>query len=147
MKNSSYPPVSFYFKLSIKGATEDISFSEASGITLEKDIIETGGEDRFKYKIPTTAKFQNLVLKRGLAPSGSPILKWVMETIDSDLSETIKTKDLEVCLNNAVGKTVLKWEFVNAWPVKWSCSDLISQEGEIAIESLEFAYSSFNQVN
>ncbi|MEZ4873956.1 MAG: phage tail protein [Flavobacteriaceae bacterium] len=62
---SSYP-VSFYFKLSFKGV--DAAFQEVSGISKELGVEEVvcGGENRFKYRLPTTTSGQNLVLKRAV---------------------------------------------------------------------------------
>jgi phage tail-like protein len=33
------------------------------------------------------------------------------------------------------------WTFFNAWPVKWSLGGLDAQKNEIAMETLEFAYT------
>jgi len=62
---SSYP-VGFYFELSFRG--EDAAFQEVSGMSKELSVEEVvcGGENRFKYRLPTVSSSQNLVLKRAL---------------------------------------------------------------------------------
>ena len=45
-----------------------------------KEILE-GGENRFKYKLPTQSKYQDLVLKRGLIPIKSKLATWVKKTL------------------------------------------------------------------
>jgi phage tail-like protein len=37
----------------------------------------------------------------------------------------------------------MQWTFNNAYPVKYAVSDLNSQESNIAIESIELAYTYF----
>lgn len=142
-----YPPVSFYFKLSFSGISGQVeaSFKEVSGITMEMGIeeIAEGGVNGFKHRVPTTAKFSNLVLKRGLVPKDSELAQWCMDTLTGNLEDTLETKMITVHLLEASRKPLKSWSFNNAWPVKWSVSDLNSMNNEIAIETLEFAYSNF----
>lgn len=142
-----YPPVSFYFQLSFSGISGNIdaSFKEASGISVEMGIdeIAEGGINGYKHRVPTTAKFPNLVLKRGLVAKNSAVIKWCSDTLNGGLEETIETKNIVVHLLNEEGSPLKSWSFVNAWPVKWSVSDFNSMNNEIAIETLEFAYSYF----
>ena len=140
-----YPPVNFYFTLSFIGidSTLDYAFQEVSGLTAEMgyEEIQEGGENRFKYKVPNGAKYNNLVLKRGLVTFNSQLATWCKDTVFSDLSSQIKTKNITLMLMNANGKALMTWSFINAWPVKWSVSDLESIKGEISVESIEFAYN------
>jgi phage tail-like protein len=143
-----YPPVGFYFKLSITGVSSslDFAFQEVSGITSEMGMeeITEGGENRFKYKVPTGTKYGNLIVKRGLVTNNSQLATWCSKTIGSDLSDAITTKTINVTLMNQNSQPLMTWNFMNAWPVKWSVSDFKSMEGEIVVESIEFAYTYFN---
>lgn len=145
-----YPPVNFYFKLFIPGVNADLdyAFQEVSGLNaeIEYEEIQEGGENRFKYKVPKATKFNNLVLKRGVVTSDSKVAQWCKETVFTDLSSKIETKNITVLLLDANGKAIMGWVFNNAWPVKWNFSDLESTKGEILIESIEFAYNSFKLV-
>lgn len=147
MSETIYPPVSFYFQLSFSGVsgTVDASFKEVSGISMEMGIeeIAEGGVNGYKHRVPTTAKFQNLVLKRGLVPKNSAVAKWCMDTLSGNFESTIETKNIVVKLLDENGTPLKSWSFTNAWPVKWSISDFNSMNNEIAIESLEFVYSYF----
>lgn len=144
---NSYPPVSFYFKLSFSGISGQVeaSFKEVSGITMEMGIeeIAEGGINGYKHRVPTTAKFSNLVLKRGLVPKDSELAQWCTDTISGNLEELVETKMITVHLLEASRKPLKSWSFNNAWPVKWAVSDLNSMNNEIVIETLEFAYSNF----
>jgi len=143
---NTYPPVAFYFSLSFSGSSgsADAAFKEVSGISMEMtaDDIAEGGVG-YKHRVPTSVKYPNLVLKRGLVPKNSSVAKWCMDTLTGGLEETIETKNIVVNLLNENGDPLQSWSFANAWPVKWSVSDLHSMNNEIAIETLEFAYSYF----
>ena len=144
-----YPPVAFYFKLSFSGifGTVDAAFKEVSGISMEMGIegISEGENNSFKHRVPTSVKFSNLVLKRGLVPKNSEVITWCKNTLEGGLSEVIETKTIIVSLLNENGDPLNSWSFMNAWPVKWAASDLNSMNNEVLIETLEFAYSSFTQ--
>ena len=143
---TTYPPVSFYFKLSFSGVSgqAEASFKEVSGLTMEIGTteIEEGGT-LFKHRVPTTSKTNNLVLKRGLMPKNSAVFTWCQDTIGGELQDFIETKTIMVHLLDPSRKPLKSWSFKNAWPVKWSLSDLNSMNNDIAIESLEFAFSTF----
>ncbi len=142
MVNKEYA-VSFYFELSFKG--EDAAFQEVTGISKEISVEEVvcGGENRFKYRLPTVASSQNLVLKRALIPDGSLLNDWCSSCIDDGLANKITTQDISLSLLDATGIVCVKWTFHNAYPIKYSVSDLKSQENGIVIESIELAYTYF----
>jgi phage tail-like protein len=146
-----FPPVAFYFRLSFSGGATatDASFKEVSGISMEMDTeeIAEGGNNSFKHRVPATAKYSNLVLKRGMASSQSPLISWCIDTISGDVSNQIETKTILVTLLNENGLPLKAWKFVNASPVKWAASDSNSMNNGIVIETLEFAYSYFEAVD
>ncbi len=133
----------FYFVLSFNSI--DAAFQEVSGITKEMALEEVvcGGENRFKYRLPTVATSPNLVLKRALVPVGSKLISWCANTIDSGLANTILPQDVSLSLLGEDGSIKVKWTFAGAYPVKFSVADLKSDESHLAIESIELAYSYF----
>ncbi len=139
---SNYP-VGFYFELSFKG--EDAAFQEVSGLTKELSLEEVtcGGENRFKYRLPTVVTGQNLVLKRAHISEGSELAAWCEGTLVGGLAKAIETHDVSVSLLDEEGLVSSMWTFFGAYPVKYSISDLKSQESEIVIESIELAYTYF----
>jgi phage tail-like protein len=142
-----YPPPSFYFSVSIVGVIGaiDAQFKEVSGISvhMETEDIAMGGENRFKYKAPSRASYENLVLKRGLVVSGSTLALWVMGTMQGGLITEITTHDILVSLLGPEGTPLMSWTFIGAWPVKWDVSGFDSMENKIVIENLEFSYNYF----
>ena len=141
------PSASFSFQLSFVDNEEDskIGFQEVTGIKIEMEVAEvgSGGENRFKYSRLQAVNTSNLVLKRGLATSGSTFLTWVLQTLEGSLSTPIVTKHISLTLLDFEGKAVKRWDFANAFPVKWEISEFKALESAVAIESIEFAYTFF----
>lgn len=130
---------------SVASAGLDSAFKEVSGLSKEIHLEEVvcGGENRFKYRLPGTVSFQNLVLKRGIVLNASPLTSWCQDTLDNGLSTSIVTKELLILLLDQNGVPQMAWQFVGAYPVKWSGGDLDSEKNAIFIETIELAYQYF----
>lgn len=148
---SEYPSVAFYFTASVTGLsdTNDISFEEISGITMEMGAAEVpvAGEDGFKRKLPLPIKYENLVLKRGTAPKTSPIIEWCKQTLESDFTNRIQPNDIKVTLLGSAGNVLMTWNFKNAYPVKYSFGIFNLQANSVAVEMMEFAYQYFTRTD
>lgn len=143
------PPVSFYFSVTIAGfdGAGHASFSEVAGLDAERAVVEIkeGGENHFTHRVPGRAKYGNLVLKRGVLLGGSRLALWFQGALESDRAIRIEPKDLNVMLLDSGGAALLTWNFVNAWPVSLRISALSADKNEIAVETLELAYSYFTK--
>src|SRR5882724_10230617 len=135
---SYYPPVGFHFKVEILGLPPDDSdmrFSEVGGLSVDigtEELIE-GGENRYVQKYPTRVKYPELVLKRGLLVN-SKIRSWIQGCIDS---LEITPKNIDVKLLNQSHQPLMTWHLINAYPTKWSVSDLNATNNVVVIESLQ----------
>ncbi len=143
-----YPPRGFYFQLQFctSASARDNAFQEVSGLTveIETEDVREGGQNMYKHKLPTVARYSNLVLRRGFVSMGSPLATWCNETLLlADFTKPIQTTDVQLDLLNDKGEPLATWAFMEAWPVKWSLSDFKSQDNALAIETLELAYSVF----
>jgi len=145
MASPYYPPVCFYFEVKIAGiqAASDASFTEADGLESELGIMEVkeGGENRYSHRLPDRASHGKLTLKRGVTPASSDLAQWCKTTLESDFSAKVTTRNINVSLLDEKRKPAIVWTFFDAWPVKWSLGGLDSQKNEIAVETLEFAYT------
>ncbi len=144
--SNTYPPVGFHFKVEFRldGVVDgDSRFQEVSGLTSELGIEEVneGGENRFSHRLPTRAKYGNLVLKRGLLKD-SRLIKWFRDAVEDFEFEPA---DVLVTLLNEEHKPLMGWNFVNAWPVKWVVSDFKAQENALVVETIELAYNYFKR--
>lgn len=139
-----YPPVAFAFQVHIAGdrSLHGGSFNEASGLDSETEIktINEGGENRFSHRVPGRMKHQNLVLKRGIMLTKSPLMTWCIDCLEGNLSKRIETKDITVALLNEHRLPTLSWAMSGAYPVKWTVGKLAAQENAVALETVEFAY-------
>jgi phage tail-like protein len=135
--------LAFYFKITYKGS--EVAFKEVSGISNQLNLPEVaeGGENRFKYRLPTAAKFQNLVLKRGFVAKDSIFLNWCGNTIGGTLASAIEPSDVCISLMDATGEIILAWKFKQAYPVKLEIENLKLDVNFVAIESVELAYAYF----
>lgn len=143
-----YPPVSFHFKVEFSlpdSVPEDreARFQEVSGIKKELGVEEfhEGGENRFAHKLPTPAKYPNLVLKRGVL-KGSKLIDWCYDAVDHFEFAPV---DLTVTLLNEEHEPSIAWKFVRAYPLKWSVSDLKAQDNSVLVETLEIAYQYYTR--
>lgn len=145
-------PVGFRFKVEFRIPDSnskdallgsDIAFQEVTGLNAELGIetLEEGGENRFTHRLPTRAKYENLVLKRGLFKD-SNLIAWFNDAI---VNFTFKPAKVTVVLLNEKHDPLESWIFNDVWPVKWAVSDFKAQENALVIETIELAYSSFER--
>lgn len=149
-----YPPTGFCFRVAfngVDGTEEDAEqrFQEVSGLTYEittEELVE-GGENGFAYKLPKRVKYPNLVLKRGLIKN-TALLKWFQSAMDTFFDVTnydFKPKDIMITLLDESDQPVAVWNVVQAYPLKWSTSDLKANDNSIVIETIELAYQYFTR--
>jgi phage tail-like protein len=141
-----YPPVSFHFKVefqSIGQGDADLRFQEVSGLTAEIAVEElpVGGENRFTYRLPSRAKYANLILKRGML-NDSGLIDWFKNAVENFSFSPV---DVHVFLLNEQHQVSASWVFIQAYPVKWVISDLKALENAIAVETIELAYQYYRR--
>jgi phage tail-like protein len=151
---SYYPPACFHFKVELNGvdgADSDAEqrFQEVSGLSVEveTETLHEGGENRFEYKLPKRAKYPNLILKRGLL-KGSAFLDWFKSAMNTYFIVVVydfKPADITITLLDEADEPVAVWNVVQAYPLKWSMSDLRSTENAVVVESMELAYQYFER--
>jgi phage tail-like protein len=151
---SYYPPAGFHFKVEFVGANgmntdTEHRFQEVSGLSfeIETEEMREGGENRFVYKLPKRVKYPNLILKRGLL-KGTALLEWfksAMTTYFTVLVRDFKPADITITLLDEAGQPVAIWNVVQAYPLKWSTSDLKATDNTVVIETMELAYQYFER--
>ncbi len=143
MADLTYPPVGFYFKVSFQGGgiSSETSFKEVSGLNVEMtpEEVKEGGLLQFKHKLPSTPKYTNVVLKRGLV-TDSNLRTWMDKAINEFTFTPIM---VTVALLNEKGSPLMSWVLHNVWPVKWEVSNFDSMNNDLVLETLELAYDYF----
>lgn len=143
---SYYPPPAFHFRVSFAatGGQSDTSFQEVSGLVseMETEPYQEGGENRFRHALPKGVTHPNLVLKRGIAKLESPLVIWCKAVLEGDLVLPVTPQSLLVMLLDEERSPLRSWSFSGAYPVKWEVGAFESTRNEVALETVELAYTS-----
>jgi phage tail-like protein len=116
----------------------DIFFQKVSGLgsTVETILVEEGGQNLYTQSLPKKIKYQNLVLERGLVAI-SPL------SIEFNATMSMfkfSPSNVLVTLLDNTRIPIAGWLFMNAYPVKWSISDLDANANAVVIEHMELTY-------
>ncbi len=126
------PFKNFNFLVQIDGLTE-AGFAECSGLESSVSVIEyREGGDHLIRKLPGLRKFGNIVLKRGVTKS-KELQDWHKNILDGQLD---RRNGVIILLDDA-RQEVVRWNFFNAFPVKWDGPYLNAKGNDVAMESLE----------
>jgi len=144
---SNYPPTGFHFRVDFDGlgnAARDTGFREVSGITasVSETTYEEGGENRFVHRLPERITYENLVLKRGVL-KGSELIGWFRDSMES---YRFDPKSVLVTLLNEEHEPLEAWNFINAYPVKWSVESFDAMSNEVAVETIELAFQYYRRM-
>lgn len=139
-----YPPVGFHFKVEFIsiGNDNDQRFQSVGGLNIEFDVenVKEGGENRFEHKLPGRTKYADLSLKRGML-TDSKVIAWCRNALKN---REFRPATIKVSLLNEEHQPLLSWKVYNAWPRKWSVSDLNAGENTVVVETLDICYSYFD---
>lgn len=134
MPEDGYANHRFYVEIDSK---KQAVFTEVSGLQIEMVVqeYEEGGNNSYVHRLPGRAKVSNLTLKRGITKANE-FFKWQLELV----SGKITRRSISVVLYDAKGVQVIRWEFLNAYPVKWVGPQFSADGHVVAIETLELAH-------
>jgi phage tail-like protein len=145
-----YPMVGFYFTLSFSSIRSkvDSKFKEVSGIEMELDFtpITEAGDNGSQINLPARSKFSDLVLKRGVLSSQSPLTEWCYSWLLNDYSKKLQRKDVFLKILNEKGMAIMVWQFTQAYPSKMSITGFNSMDSAIIIEQITLKYESISVI-
>ncbi|MBZ5681025.1 MAG: phage tail protein [Acidobacteriia bacterium] len=127
----------YNFRVEIDGITQ-AGFREVSGLDATSDPIEyrEGNEKVFTHrKLPGQVKYSNITLKWGIT-SAHEFWDWRKQVIDGKTQR----KNGSIVMMNESGDEKIRWNFVNAWPSKWSGPSFNAMNNEVAVESVELQH-------
>ena len=135
--------VGSWFHIDLKKVTIE-GITEVSGLNFEVNVVEY--TQAFKdgstvtKKRPGAVQFTEVTVKRPLS-SDKSMWKWAKEIRDGHKDYR---QDGAIILYDIANKEVGRWTFENAWPSKWSASDLdvgtddpITEEMTLVLEYLK----------
>jgi phage tail-like protein len=134
MPEDAYANCRFYVEID---GRKEAAFTEVSGLQVEITVTEheEGGNNGFVYRLPGRAKIGNLTLKRGVTRSNN-FLKWNLEIAGGSISR----RNVTLLMYDTAGKELMRWNFINAYPVKWVGPQFAADKASPAIETLELAH-------
>jgi phage tail-like protein len=136
-----YPYTGFRFRIEIGGLTV-AQVSDISGLQSETETesLEEGGVNDFVHQLPKRTKYQHIVLKRGITDLDE-LWQWHQDVVRGQFER----KNGSVILTDSSGADKWRWNFVQAYPVKWSGPDFKADGNTVAFESVELAHNGINK--
>lgn len=131
-----YPYTSFRFRVEIEGITV-AQVSDVTGLQIETETepYEEGGENAFVYQLPKRTKYQHITLKRGITDL-EELWKWHQEVVKGKFQR----KNGAIILMDVAGEEKWRWNFSQAFPVKWTGPDFKADGNTVAFETIELAH-------
>jgi len=137
-QGAPWPVPKFHFNVKIGSVV--ISFQEVSGLDAEVDVIEYRSGDSKIFtvsKMPGLKKFGNVTLKKGMFKGDIALFTWFQNISQNK----IERQAVVINLLDHDGSTVLfTWTLSNAFPQKYTGTNLNAQGSEVAIEELVMAH-------
>jgi len=127
----------FRFRIEIDGITV-AQFSEISGLQAETETepYEEGGVNDYVHQLPKRTKYPHLTLKRGITDLDE-LWRWHQDVVRG----TVKRKNGSIVLLDEAGTEKWRWNFVQAYPVKWAGPDLRADNNAVAFEMVELVHN------
>ena len=123
-------------------------FQSATGFSNETALIDDpvalGNGVTVIRKLPGQLTWGPLVLSRGVT-SDMALWTWRKEVIDGNTS-TMR-RNVSLIMFNAAGEEMVRYNFEQAWPSKWTGPDVKSDDASVVIEQLEIQYESMERVS
>ena len=134
---TSDPFMSFNFVVEIEGLVVG-GFSEVTGLQVEVQVepYQEGGLNEYVHKLPGPVQYpQNLVLKHGLTDADA-LWSWHQDVCHG----IVRRKNGSIVLLDSAREERWRWNFVGAYPTRWSGPDLRAGSAEVAFESVELVH-------
>ena len=150
--NSGYPALGYRFNVTFNGIgiAESCPFQTVSMISVSNKsvLIADGGDNTREYKLPTTNKYKDVKLVRGLLSNNLDLLKW-LENLGVDASGRLKPAIVVIELLNANSSnelvTVDKWSLYDCFPTSFLLGEMNSQKSAVVLETITLAYSKYER--
>lgn len=144
MSNRKDPYRNFRFRIEIDGIAQ-AGFSEAIMPDASADVIEyrEGSELPAVRKLLGRIKYGNITLKGGITDS-LDLYNWWKLVEQGNMEDA--RRNMSVILMDEEGSDNARWDFKEAWPVRYKPSDLEAKGTEVVIETLEIAHEKMTRV-
>ncbi|PWS33536.1 phage tail protein [Pedobacter paludis] len=123
-----------------------VGFAEVSGLDIEIEAVSVrDGSSPVDSgrKIPGLRKFSNIILKRGIIKGDIEFFNW----INTKSAGNIERRNIVINLLDESHSPIFTWQVKNAFPVKYIGPVLISDDSEIALETLELTHEGLTVIS
>ncbi len=129
------PHRAYRFTLEINGILRG-AFQTVSGLERESTIetYREGGVNHFEHQHVVLTKYPPLNLKRGLVDF--ELWDWHQRVIEG----RVEREDIAIILLDETGNEAWRWICSQAFPAKWTGSELDALGSNIATESVDFVH-------
>ena len=131
------PYLGFNFLVEIEGLVVG-GFSEVTGLQIET-VLETyreGGVNEFEHKLAGPTRYpSNLILKRGLTDIEA-LWSWHQDVTQGNIAR----KNGTIYLLDRQRLPAVWWDFMEAYPVKWTGPDFRADSNTVALETVELVH-------
>jgi phage tail-like protein len=117
-------------------------FTECTGLGAETEVDEyaEGGANGFRHKLPKASRYGNVTLRYGMTDS-SALWDWYSARLQESFTGDGARRRLAVILwDGPSQEQVWRWDFDDAYPVRWTGPDLKAATSAVAIEAIELAH-------
>jgi phage tail-like protein len=132
------PALTLSYKVTIDGVIPLGTWSKIEGLGFSFDIKEyrEGGVNGYMHKIVGPMKYDNVRLSRPVDSDSVLLYIWLSANLVAVVPQTMSITAL-----NSEGQEVTTWNLSGVVPVKWQGPSLDYAGNQIAMETLEIAYS------
>ncbi len=143
--NRNNPLSNYRFRVEIDGIAQS-GFNEVVMPDATIDVIEyRGGTDpTYVKKLSGLTKYSNIILKWGIT-DGMDLYNWIKSVMDKGASRNRKA--MSIILVDEEGNDRMRWEFYEAWPVRYKISNLNAQTNEVVFEIIEITFERFSRIS
>jgi phage tail-like protein len=137
------PYMAFGFLVEVEGLLVG-GFSEVTGLQVET-VVETyreGGVNEFEHKLAGATRYpSNLILRHGVTDIGT---LWAWHR-DVTLGVVERKNGTVYLLDRR--QPVMGWDFLEAYPVKWTGPELRADSNTVAVEAIELVHRGLSKTS
>lgn len=128
------------FTVTVDGFGTLGNWSKCEGLSVRYDVHEykEGGQNGFAHKLPGRATYENIKLTRPLDDDSALVAGWL-----ANIQAAVRRQTAQVAVLDASGETVLTWNLLDVYPVRWTGPTLDVGSNSVAMETLELAHNGF----
>lgn len=123
------------YHFSVDWGGNRVDFLEINGLNVEVEAISVrkgNSPEEMEMKIPGLLKYSEVSLKRTIEKGDNQLFEW----IQTKGFGTVERRDIVIKLLNENHEPIIVWKLKNCFPTKYIGPTLISNNSELAMETL-----------